>query len=282
VSQGSDRAFRELVERHVDLVYSTALRKLSGNVQLAQEIIQAALHARERAKLGLRWPVQEVLVETRSEEMKKAVVDLQAVLQKQLNAKLVKVVENVPGVKVTVKPDYGKIGPVYGDLSPVIVTRLKVDSPETVLSHLEKENCYVFRLDGREVKIQREMVQIERVIPPPLFGSEIRKGVVYVNAERTEELEGEGYVRELMRSIQQLRKDGGLEKSDRINLLLQVSPQLKPAVNRWKLEIEQKVGAGRMEIILHEPGWQSGFRPYPQEKEVLIRKEKVVIMMERG
>jgi DNA-directed RNA polymerase specialized sigma24 family protein len=37
---GSERAFRELVERHVDLVYSTALRKVAGDSHLAQDITQ--------------------------------------------------------------------------------------------------------------------------------------------------------------------------------------------------------------------------------------------------
>ncbi|MBI4664578.1 MAG: hypothetical protein HY735_37780 [Verrucomicrobia bacterium] len=40
VNGGSDSAFRELVERHVDLVYSTALRKTGGNSHLAQDITQ--------------------------------------------------------------------------------------------------------------------------------------------------------------------------------------------------------------------------------------------------
>ncbi len=285
--EGIMKKIKEIKEESINFWSWPAVDKakinpaLENSVQLAQEIMQAALNGRERAKLGLRWPVKEVLVETRSEEIKKAVADLQLVLQKQLNAKVVKVVETVPGVKMTVKPEYGKIGPLYGDLSPTIMTRLKVDSPETVLNHLEKENVYVFRLDGHEVKIQRDMVRIERVIPPPLFGSEIGKGVVYVNAERTEELEGEGYVRELMRSIQQLRKDWELEKLDRINLLVEVSPWLKPAVERWKLEIEQKVGAERMEITIHETDRQPGTRPNRQEKEVLIKKEKIVIIMEK-
>ncbi len=266
---------------------------LEHNVKIAQEIIQGALNCRERAKLGLRWPVKEVLVETRSEEVKKAVAELQAVLQKQLNAKAVKVVEKVPGVKLTLRPEFGKIGPVYGDLSPVIVTRLKVDSPETVLSHLEKENVYAFRLEGPEgmkermkermkegmveVKINRDMVKIERVIPPPLFGSEIGRGVVYVNAERTEELDGEGYVRELTRHIQQLRKEAGLEKLDRINLFLLVSPMMKGRVERWKLEMEQKVGAEKMEISLSEPSK----RYFKEHQEFSIKEERVGVWMEK-
>ncbi len=251
---------------------------LEDNVQIAQEIIQAALHGRERAKLGLRWPVQEVLVETRSGEVKKAVHELQTVLQKQLNAKSVTVVEKVPGVKLTIKPVYGKIGPLYGDLSPVIVTRLKVDSPETVLSHLEKEKVYAFRLDGREVKINRDMVDIERVIPPPFFGSEIRNGVVYINAERTEELEGEGYVRELTRHIQQMRKDAGLEKLDRINLFLLVSPMMKLKVERWKLEVEERVGAETMKVSLTEPTK----RYFQHQGEFSIKEEKMKVWMEKG
>ncbi len=251
--------------------------KLEQQVTLAQEIIKSALNARERAKLGLRWPVKEVLVESSSEEVKAAVKSLQKVLQKQLNAKLVKVVEKVPGVTITLKPEYGKIGPVYGDLSPVIITHLKVDSPETVLHHLGKDNVYTFRLDGKEVKINREMVRVERTIPLPFYGSEIRNGVVYLNAERSEELESEGYARELMRHVQQLRKEAGLEKLDRINLFLKVSPAMKVKAERWKMEIEEKVGAEKMELSLTEPGRQY----FQQHKDVMIKEEKVGVWMEK-
>ena len=221
---------------------------LEEEMDLSGAIIQSTLNAREKAKLGLRWPVKEVVVESSRREVISAVQKLKEIIQKQVNAKEVATVPKLDGVELKIVPDAGKIGKAYGQLSPGIFTQLTRDSPETVLGHLVKENFYAFEVNGEKVQITKDMISVTRIVPELYKESEFKSGMVYLNTERSEDLEAEGYSREVMRNVQQLRKNVKLEKLDSIVLHLKVSKELKPMLEKFQEEIEEKIGAEKMVI----------------------------------
>lgn len=221
---------------------------LEEEMDVAKEIIQAALHAREKSQLGLRWPIKEIVVETKNEKVVKAAEKLKSIILKQTNAKELKVVEELSGVKVSVKPDFKKIGPEFGALSSEVIAKLSLDSSETVLGHLEKESKYSFEIAGKLINITKDMLLIEREVPEEYKDGEIRLGVVYINVERDEELELEGYAREVTRQIQSLRKKAGLEKLDQIQLKIDSKLELA----KFSKEIQEKVGASSIEFCSTE------------------------------
>lgn len=239
--------FPKVEEKKIDL-------KLEKEMSLAEQIVQAALNAREKAGLGLRWPVKELVIVTKNEEVQSTVENLRELIQKQTNTKSLSLRPALAGISTKIGSDVGRIGKVYGRLSPQIVTRLAIDSPETILGHLEKESVYAFTLDtGEEVKVTRDMIKIERTIPKLYVEGEFKSGQVYLNTERTEILETEGYVREISRNVQQLRKKSGLEKTDFIILFLKTSEEMRKRLDKFKAELEEKVGAKKLEIGFIEP-----------------------------
>ena len=221
---------------------------LEREIEIMEQVVQSLLNAREKAKLGLRWPVKEVVIESRKQDVVSAVEKMREIIKKQTNTKDLTILEKLPGIQLTVRCDGGKIGKEFGSLSPQIITKLTIDSPETILSHLEKDNYYEFDVDGKNVRITREMLVVDKKVPSLYVDSEFKQGSVYLNTERTEELEAEGYAREVMRNVQQMRKKAGLQKLDPIVVHLMTSENLKPALNKLKLEIEEKTGAEKMEI----------------------------------
>ncbi|MFC1686886.1 isoleucine--tRNA ligase [Nanoarchaeota archaeon] len=223
---------------------------LEEGMEISRQVIQASLNLREKIGLGVRWPLKEIIVATKNKEK---VEDLKKIIEKQVNVKEIKFVEEMPGVKVSIKPDYKTIGPTYGDLSPKIIARLATDSNETILEHIEKEGAYRFDIDDKEVSITKNDLIFERKVQEPYLEGMFREGFVYVNPERTPELDGEGFAREIMRSVQQMRKESGLEKKDRINLFVKVEPDLFKIVEKFKHDIKEKVGAETIEIDFNEP-----------------------------
>ncbi len=243
--------------------------KVEQGMKLALEIIQAGLHAREKAKLGLRWPVKEALIVSKSSDVKEVVSQFQNIISTQLNAKEIVFAAEAKEMQYLVKPDYSKIGPAYGNLSPQIIARLTMDSPQTIINHLEKEGKYVFTVDSQEVEIARNMLFIEMEAPHNYQLSELRGGYLLLNVERTEELEAEGYAREIMRNIQELRKKAGMEKTDDIVLHLKASPGMKKMLMPLKKEIQLKVGAQTMELADAEPA-----RKYPHSGPFRVKAEE--------
>ncbi len=250
--------------------------QLERDMELLQQIMQTSLAAREKAKLGVRWPVQEIIVVTENKEIVKAVRNLQDIFMMQLNCKNVTVQKEISGIRVKVKPDYGKIGLAYAELSPQVIAKLALDSAETIMSHINKEGAYVFRVEGREVRITREMLQMEHIVPEPYHQVEFKQGFVYLNGQRSELLEGEGYAREVMRQIQGLRKSTGLEKKDRIKVHLKVSVQMKGMLEKFAVEMQEKVGAVELQLSAAEPA-----RAYAQQSEFKIKQEQMKVWFEK-
>jgi len=75
----------------------------------------------------------------------------------------------------------------------------------------------------------------------------------------TDELEAEGFAREIMRRVQALRKKSGLQKSDNISLYIKTDEELKEMLKEWTLVIKEKVGASQFRISELEPNKKHAF-----------------------
>ena len=85
------------------------------------------------------------------------------------------------------------------------------------------------------------------------------RGFVYLNREVDEELETEGFARELMRRVQALRKTAGLQKKDRISLFVKTDLELSKSLQIFHETIKGKVGAEHMTISELNPNKKHKF-----------------------
>ena len=97
------------------------------------------------------------------------------------------------------------------------------------------------------------MLSLEREAPHNYQLSEFKDVAVLVNTERTEELEAEGYAREASRHVQELRKQAGMQKTDRVTLYLKTSHGMQKMLLPLKKDFQLKVGAHVFDIVLSVP-----------------------------
>jgi len=240
-------------------------KDLEEQVKVAGDIIQSILSAREKAQLGLRWPLKQAIIVTDKENITKAVNKLKDIIKTQTNTKKIDIDKSFSKVKETVKADYAKLGPIFGNKSPKIIAHIATHSTETLMKHIEKDGKYKFKLDNENIEITKDHLIITREVPSSFTEAEFKGGLVYINKERTEELEAEGYAREVMRRIQSLRKDSGLNKTDSISLFIQAEEDLVKMLSKHEDIIKEKVGAKKLKIS-EEP---------PAKKHKFTSKEKV-------
>ncbi len=221
---------------------------LERDMNIAQTIIQAGANIREQLKISVRWPIKEAVITTINSDTITAVKRMSDVIKNQLNVKEIQIMQSFPAVKTRVKPDFEKINPKYGELTPKIIAKLAVESSESILKHIEQDGAYKFRMNGSEIHITKEDLLIEHDIAYPYKAADFSAGTIYLNQERTEDLEAEGFARELMRRIQSLRKKSGLEKTDDIVLHIKASAELTSMLSRFEKDISIKCGASRIRI----------------------------------
>lgn len=185
--------------------------ELEKGMRLAQDVITAGLAARERAKLGVRWPVASITLEVENKNDLKQVEDL---IKTQLNVKQIQF-DKVP-VKLEAKPNYRVIGKIFGQQTADVLTMLKTRMDKAI-PFLEKGDVE-FTLEG--FTFGPDMFDVTILPAEGTTSIMFDHGKLMIDTNLSDELKAEGYLRELTRRVQQLRKEAGLEKKDQIKLLL--------------------------------------------------------------
>jgi isoleucyl-tRNA synthetase len=251
-------------------------KELEEEMDNISDVIQTILALREKLQLGVRWPLQEAIVVTKDKKTVKAVERLKNIIKKQTNIKELEIQQSLPGIKENIKADYSKLGPDFGKKAPQIIAKLTSESSETILSHIKKEGKFTINLGKEKVNIVKEHLIVTREVPAPYIEGNFKNGFVYLNKDVDEELEAEGYTRELMRRIQELRKNAGLEKADRISLFIKTDEELMNVLNNFHSIIKEKVGASTLKISNLEPSKKHKF-----ESKEKVRDKKFELFLEK-
>lgn len=212
---------------------------LEAEMGIASKIIQAALSAREKSQIGLRWPVGKLIIET--DDHLDRVADI---IKKQVNCKEIEIVKSFDQVTYSVKPDYKQIGQVAKKDTQAIVAAL--ESGEIIKKALDGGG-YTVTVGENSYTLTEEHLNVTPELAEGWAGAEFSGGGVYFETELDEELINEGYAREIIRRVQNARKNANLKKVDRIELAL-ISDELNPIIADWKDHIKEKVGAS----VLHD------------------------------
>ena len=245
-------------------------------METARDIIGAILALREKTQFGVRWPLKESIIATKEDSVKKAIDRFEDIIKVQTNVKSIKVVDKLKGVKTALEPDTSKLRPDFKRDAETVIAELKKADAETVISDINKKDKYELEVAGKKFSIVKEHIIVQRQVPEPYSEETVRKGLVYINKERTKELETEGFAREIMRRVQALRSKAGLEKKDRISLRIKVDSDLKKGLAAWKGRIQDKVGAETVELTdkeLKSSEFES--KDSIKGKEIAVGLEKV-------
>ncbi|MFW6449612.1 MAG: isoleucine--tRNA ligase [Nanoarchaeota archaeon] len=222
-------------------------KKLEQDFNIASDIIQAVLYAREKAQLGQRWPLPKVSVVTHSKSDREAVEIMEEIIKGQTNLKEVEVTEKLEHIEETVKPDVAAIGKEFGAKKDRIIERLISTSTKTLMDELEKGG-HEMTVDGESMIITKSHIKVERSVPENLIESEYKNGFVYLDKSLTPELETEGYLREIIRRVQNLRKNSGLKRNDNVSLKVSSDSEMIERISRHSDYLKEKVGAKEVEF----------------------------------
>tara|TARA_Y100000031_G_scaffold156682_1_gene212368 strand:- start:1836 stop:4979 length:3144 start_codon:yes stop_codon:yes gene_type:complete len=229
---------------------NTALEK---QMEMAKVIIQAGLNAREKCKLGLRWPLGFLYIETSNEDVKESVKTLINVIKTQVNVKEIGMTKKMPNIKVNIKANYGKLASEFKAETTKIISKLTAISAESALSKLENKGKIVLTIEGKTYDIKKDQILVERDVPEKFKESEFRYGIVFIDRELNDKLEAEGFAREIMRRVQQLRKKSGLQKTDKIGLVIKSDEETVKMLEPFEKLIKMKTGSELIKISQLEP-----------------------------
>jgi len=199
---------------------------LETDVEVVAAVEEAGSNARQQAERKLRWPVTRVVVAADEERAAEAVDRHRGLLRDRLNAREIELIDpdaDWEELAYTARADMSVLGPTFGDAAGEIMNAINaVSVPEPALETL---SAAVAEELGREVGLTEEMVSFTTETPAGIEGTAFSvdgddRGVVYVDTALTEDIESEGYAREVVRRIQEMRKelDLDIEREIRVDL----------------------------------------------------------------
>ena len=204
---------------------------LEKEFSVAFSIIQGSLSAREKAGVGLKWPLQKLTIACPDKDVKKSVEKLKDLILSQINVKEIVFVDKMEGVKFEVTANKNAIGRDFKKDSKGILDKL---NDKKLKGLVEKGELKVGKF-----KLNITHVNVKEDVPKGLAGAEFSNGAVYLDTKQTDDLLEEGYMREVVRRVQELRKKAELVKKDTIELSV-------VGLDKLSDDLIKKVGASKV------------------------------------
>ena len=203
---------------------------LQQKIRKAQTICSLALSLRKREKIKVRQPLSKIMIPYLNDLEKKEIVEISDLIKSEVNVKEVELISNSSGILIKkVKPNFKTLGPKLGKKLSKAVEKIK-NLDESEINKIENNQSVSIKLD--EEVIALEAIDLEIVsedIDGWLVASE--KGItVALDIQLDQKLINEGICRELINKIQNLRKDSGLQVTDKIYLKIQKDIILEKAI----------------------------------------------------
>ncbi len=215
--------------------------RLHADMALAQKVTTLGRAARESVALKVRQPVQQVVVRARSQEENAGLERLSDLLLTELNVKELGFADQAGDlVDLTVFPLPKQLGQKYGRGYPVIRSKFAEMDQRQLAARFDAGESVTVEGEGQDYVVEPEDVEVRRTPRAGLAVAEDGGYLVAVTTTLTPELEMEGHARELVRRIQQLRKDSDLDISDRIKLTLSDCPLLSSLLSAHRDYIESE------------------------------------------
>lgn len=222
---------------------------LEERMRLAQIITSNVLALRRKVNIKVRQPLQTLLIPVMDSKQKDKVEAIADLLKAELNVKEIKIVENEEsGLVKRVKADFKKLGPKYGKVMKELGKAI-TSMDQHAIAQLEKEGVYTFEgIESQPVITLEDVEIIPEDIPGWLVAND-GSVTVALDVTVTPELKKEGTARELINRIQNLRKDSGLEITDRISVILNDEPEIESTLENYADYISSQILADSISLV---------------------------------
>ena len=229
-----------------DLEINTSLQ---NKIRKAQTICSLVLSLRKKEKIKVRQPLSKVMIPFSSELEKKEINDISELIKSEVNVKEIELIGNSSGILIKkAKPNFKTLGPKLGKKLSKVITRIN-QLNDLDIEKIESGSSIIVDIDGDELVLEPTDIEIvSEDIEGWLVASE--KGItVALDITLNERLINEGICRELVNKIQTLRKDSGLQVTDKIILKIQKDNIIEKAIFENQNYILNETLAENLEFV---------------------------------
>lgn len=222
---------------------------LEERMQLAQDISSLVLSLRKKENLKVRQPLQKVLIPVLNSRMQEQLQLIEDLVKNEVNVKEIQYLSDTDGfIKKKVKANFKTLGARLGAKMKAAAAAI-AQMGQAEITELEQNKIYNLNIDNEEIAISIGDVEIIAEDIPGWSVANKDNLTVALDITVTPDLQDEGNARELVNRIQRIRKETGLELTDRIAVQVEEYETLKSAIINFSDYICTEILADNIEIV---------------------------------
>jgi len=216
--------------------YNEAFRhpELENDMDSIRHAVSMGRALRVTNDLKTRQPLASVQLVTKVESEKRVLENMEEILREELNVKQILFrADEEELVEYSAKANFRVLGKILGKDMKVAAAEIEKLTPEKIVAILNGGSVEI-EVMGKSFSIDQESVEVRRSEKPGL--KVLNEGTLTLALDTvvTPDLLREGYIRDLVRGVQNLRKESGLDVTDRIILVLHGDKELASALDQFR------------------------------------------------
>ena len=226
-------------------------KELEERMARATRIVGLVRAMRMKSNLKVRQPLRKIIIPISNEAQKQSILKMGDVILDEINVKAIEFVHDESDLVIKkAKPNFRSLGQKYGKQVQVVAAKVREMSSAEITT-LQRTGVLTLPVNGDAFSITKEDVE---VLHEDLHGWLVETDgsmTVALDTEITPELRNEGFAREFVNRIQNMRKDAGFQVTDRIKIYYSGTDVLTTALELMRAYIASETLAVEILSTLH-------------------------------
>nr|MBP7471901.1 isoleucine--tRNA ligase [Prevotella sp.] len=244
-------------------------RDLEARMDMAQKITSMVLALRRKVNIKVRQPLAQIMIPAIDDIQKNHIAAVADLIKHEVNVKDLEFVSDSNFLVKKVKCNFRVMGKKFGKLMKGIAAKMSA-LDQTQIASFEKSGSINIDIEGQQVTVDSSDVDVISEDIPGWLVSNEGNLTVALEVEISDELKKEGMARELINRVQNLRKETGLEITDRIKVYVAPDEAMTDAINAFRDMIMSQVLADDI-IVADNDGTEVDFDDF----KLNIKVEKI-------
>ncbi|MBQ7443666.1 MAG: isoleucine--tRNA ligase [Bacteroidaceae bacterium] len=222
-------------------------KEQEARMELAQKVSSMVLSLRKKEQIIVRQPLSCIAIPATDREQQQRIEAVKQLILDEVNVKALEFVEGAGLLTKKVKCNFRTMGKKFGRLMKDVNAAVTALTQQQI-AQLEGGHLPLTLASGDTVTIDLDDVEIFSEDVPGWSVTSEGTLTVALDINITPELRAEGIARELVKRIQNMRKESGFEITDRINIQLTHTPQTDEALAQFATYISTQVLADNIAL----------------------------------
>ncbi len=197
--------------------------KLEDNMEVVFDLVEKTASLRQKINRKLRWPILNTICIPKNENIKEALINLENLYKSQintLNLEILDVGSKFGEIKYKIKPNFKKLGPKFKEKMQEIAKHIENMDSKSIMDKFREQKSYILNYKGTDYQLDQDDIEFIEELPENISHISSEYGDIFIDSTLTDEVIKEGITAEIVRRINDMRKDMKLDEMQKIEVAI--------------------------------------------------------------